>query len=132
LRPLVQDHKKTARRRFRKGFLTLSSDHVRVIRIQRVIDIRDVIISQGIIFTRKRIATARKRFIIRNGINIIWTISHKASVKRCYERLFRFTRFLFVLLILILLRLLRLFFRDMLDGGFHFENSEVRCSKSPP
>jgi len=132
LRLPVQDHKKTARRRFRKGFLTLFSDHVRVIRIQRVIDIRDVIISQRIIFTRKRIATARKRFIIRNRINIIWTISHKASVKRCYERLFRFTRFLFVLLILILLRLLRLFFRDMLDGGFHFENSEVRCSKSPP
>jgi len=99
LRLPVQDHKKTARRRFRKGFLTLFSDHVRVIRIQRVIDIRDVIISQGIIFTRKRIATARKRFIIRKRINVIWTIGHKTSVKLSYESLPGFTRFLFGLVI---------------------------------
>jgi len=116
--------------------MKLSSDHIRVIRIQRVIDVRYVITRQGIIFIfvfiKKRIASAGKRFIIRNRINIIWTISHKASVKLCYERLFRFTRFLFALFVLILLRLLRLFFRNMLYGGFHFETPVVDAASRHP
>ena len=121
VRSPLTGQQKTARRRFKNGVLALSSDHVRVIRIQRVIYIRYVIArKEWICVTWKGIAATRKRFVIRNGINVIWTISHKASVKLCYERLFRFTRFLFALLILILLRLLRLLFRDMLYGGFHF------------
>gem|GEM_PF-1667721 len=131
--PILSGQQKTARRRFKKGVLTLSSDHIRVIRIQRVIHIRYVIARQKwICVTWKGIAATRKRFVIRNGINVIWTISHKASVKLCYERLFRFTRFLFALLILILLRLLRLLFRDMLYGGFHFETPVVDAAIRHP
>jgi len=129
----IQGNKKPPGGGLEKQFLTLSSDHIRVIRIQRVIHIGYVITREEWIgVTREGIAATRKWFIIRNGINIVGTISHKASVKLRYERLFRFTWFLFGLLILILLRLLRLFFRDMLCGGFHFETPIVDAASRHP